>query len=186
MRRINSNLPGVFILEPAVFADERGFFFESYRQDKFRDLGFEVTFVQDNHSRSRRGVLRGLHYQLEHPQAKLCRVIRGEVLDVVVDIRPDSPNFRRWVSISLNADNKREVFVPAGYAHGFAALSDSEFLYKCSDFYHPEDEHGVLWSDPDLKIDWKLANPQIAPKDAAFRPLREIDPRHLPRYQKSS
>lgn len=157
MRKIETPLPGVLLLEPKVFGDERGFFLESYHAKKFRDLGIPNQFVQDNHSLSKRGTLRGLHYQLQNPQAKLCRVIRGEVLDVAVDIRPESAHFGKWMSAILSAENKLQIFVPAGFAHGFFVLSEeAEFIYKCDALYNPQDERGVLWNDPHIGIDWQI------------------------------
>jgi dTDP-4-dehydrorhamnose 3,5-epimerase len=157
MRKIETSLPGVLVIEPDVFGDARGFFMETYHAAKFAALGIENRFVQDNHSRSIQGTLRGLHYQLKHPQAKLCRVIRGEVLDVVVDIRRGSPTFGQWTSTRLSAANKRQVFAPGGFAHGFFVLSEeAEFLYKCDAFYDPGDERGVLWNDPQIGIDWQI------------------------------
>ena len=157
MHKIETSLPGVFLIEPDVFGDERGFFLESYHAEKFREMGIPNQFVQDNHSLSKRGTLRGLHYQLQNPQAKLCRVIRGEVLDIAVDIRRGSPHFGKWVGAVLSAENKHQIFVPAGFAHGFVVLSEeAEFLYKCDAFYNPSDERGVLWNDPELGIDWQI------------------------------
>jgi dTDP-4-dehydrorhamnose 3,5-epimerase len=182
MKRIDTELSGVCIIEPEVFADARGCFFETYHREKFSALGIEVTFVQENHSLTRRGMLRGLHYQLAHPQAKLCRVVSGEVFDVAVDIRRDSKTFGRWTGAMLSAENRREIFIPRGFAHGFIARSQiAEFIYKCDDFYHPEDECGVLWSDPSLAIEWGVSDPQLAPRDAAYRTLANIDPDRLPR-----
>src|SRR6202162_4994179 len=149
MQRIETSLPGVYELCPVVHRDSRGSFLETYHHAKFSDLGIKDTFLQDNHSISSRGTLRGLHYQLQHPQAKLCRVIEGEALDVVVDIRLGSPHFGKWTSVRLSAKEQNQIYVPAGFAHGFLALTDTvQFLYKCGDFYDPVDEHGVLWSDP--------------------------------------
>jgi dTDP-4-dehydrorhamnose 3,5-epimerase len=181
---IETELPGVRIIEPQVFEDVRGFFFETYRQDKFAELAIVATIVQENHSLSRKGVLRGLHYQLAHPQAKLCRVVRGEVFDVVVDIRVGSPTFRRWTGVVLSASNRREIFIPRGFAHGFVVLSEeAEFIYKCDDFYHPEDECGVLWNDPELAIEWNIDRPELAPRDARYLPLSRIAGDRLPRFQ---
>ena len=166
---IPTALPGVLILEPKVFGDSRGFFFESFNAHDFANVtGLDVTFVQDNHSRSAQGVLRGLHYQILQPQGKLVRVTEGEVFDVAVDIRRSSPHFGQWVGVHLSADNKRQVWVPPGFAHGFAVLSASaEFLYKTTDYYAPEHERCIVWSDPDLAIAWPLqAPPVLASKDA--------------------
>lgn len=183
MEKIETAIPGVLLLRPKVFRDERGFFFESYHQKRFTDLGIAENFIQDNHSRSRRGTVRGLHYQLNHPQAKLCRVTAGEVFDVAVDIRRGSPTFGKWVGAVLSAENQQQIYIPPGFAHGFSVLSDTaEFLYKCSDFYYPEDEHGVLWSDPQLKIDWRVSEPVISNKDNQFQPLAKIAAELLPRY----
>jgi len=179
--RIDTAIPGVFILTPRVFRDPRGFFLETYHAAKFEQLGIRDRFVQDNHSQSRKLTLRGLHYQLRHPQAKLCRVIRGEVLDVAVVIRRGSHTFGKWVSAVLSAENRHQIYVPAGFAHGFVVLSEeAEFLYKCSDFYDPADERGVHWADPDLKIDWRISHPILSDKDARHPRLAEISPDQLP------
>ncbi len=144
--RIETELPGVLLIQPRVWRDDRGFFLETYHAAKFAQLGVQDTFVQDNHSLSTRDTLRGLHYQLQHAQAKLCRVVRGEVLDVAVDIRRGSPTFGRWISALLSDQNKRQIYIPRGFAHGFVVLSEeAEFLYKCSDFYDPESERGIHW-----------------------------------------
>ncbi len=184
MERIATKIPEVILVKPTVREDGRGFFFESYHQKKFADLGIKEVFVQDNHSKSRRGTLRGLHYQLKHAQAKLCRVVEGEVLDVAVDIRVGSPTFGQWVSARLSAENKLQIFIPRGFAHGFVTLSDSaEFLYKCTDFYYPEDEHGIVWSDPQLAIDWNISNPLLSDKDQKFPTLAKAPREQLPRYE---
>jgi len=184
MERIATRIPDVIVMRPTVREDARGFFFESYRADKFAALGIHEIFVQDNHSKSGRGTLRGLHYQLRHPQAKLCRVVRGEVLDVAVDIRVGSPTFGQWVSATLSADNKLQIFIPRGFAHGFFTLSDSaEFLYKCSDFYRAEDEHGILWSDPDLAIEWGASDPLLSDKDKNYPTLARAPRENLPQYE---
>lgn len=183
MQRIETDLPGVVIIEPKVFRDERGFFLESYHEKKFAEFGITARFVQDNHSRSTRGTLRGLHYQLRHPQAKLCRVIEGEVLDVAVDIRRGSTTFGKWTSVILSAENHRQILVPEGFAHGFVTLSDNaQFLYKCSDFYYPDDERGVLWNDPDLKIDWGISDPLLSRKDSMNPRLMQAPQNDLPEY----
>lgn len=173
----------MLLLRPQVHEDARGFFFESYHQAKLADLGIREVFVQDNHSKSCRNTLRGLHYQLKHPQAKLCRVVQGAVLDVAVDIRVGSPHFGHWVSVVLSAENKQQIFIPPGFAHGFAVLSETaEFLYKCSDFYHPVDERGLLWDDPELAIPWGITEPLISSKDRAHLPLQQIANEDLPLY----
>ncbi len=163
--------PDVLVLEPRVFGDERGFFFESFNQRDFEQAtGLQgVHFVQDNHSKSAQGVLRGLHYQIQHPQGKLVRVVQGEVFDVAVDMRRSSPTFGLWVAELLSADNKKQMWVPPGFAHGFLVLSETaEFLYKTTDYWYPEHERSVLWSDPQLAIAWPLAGqPLLAAKDAA-------------------
>jgi len=179
--RIETGIPEVFIIKPRVFRDPRGFFLETYHAVKFSQLGIHDHFVQDNHSQSRKNTLRGLHYQLQHPQAKLCRVVRGETLDVAVDIRRGSPTFGKWVSAVLSAENMHQIYVPVGFAHGFVVLSDeAEFLYKCSDFYDPADERGVFWGDPDLRIDWQVSDPILSEKDARNPRLSDIPAASLP------
>jgi dTDP-4-dehydrorhamnose 3,5-epimerase len=168
MRVIPTAIPDVLIIEPKVFGDARGFFFESFNQRAFNEAtGLNVQFVQDNHSRSARGVLRGLHYQIEHAQGKLVRVVQGAVFDVAVDIRKSSPTFGKWVGVELSADNYRQLWVPAGFAHGFLVLSESaDFLYKTTDYYHPEHERSIRWDDPTLAIDWPLeGKPVVSAKD---------------------
>jgi dTDP-4-dehydrorhamnose 3,5-epimerase len=166
-----------------VLRDARGFFLETYQQQRFADLGIHDVFVQDNHSRSEKGTVRGLHYQVRHAQAKLCRVVEGEVLDVAVDIRLGSPHFGKWTSVLLSAEKQNQIFIPQGFAHGFAALTDTvQFLYKCSDFYDPASEHGIIWNDPDLAIDWGIADPLISEKDAKFPTLAAMPREFLPHY----
>jgi dTDP-4-dehydrorhamnose 3,5-epimerase len=165
-------LPGVIELRPKIFRDSRGFFLETYNSKRFAELGITNHFVQDNHSCSRKGTLRGLHYQLRRPQSKLCRVTEGEALDVAVDIRPGSPHVGKWTSVLLSAREQNQVYIPAGFAHGFLALTDTvQFLYKCSDFYDPVDEHGIVWNDPDLKILWGIDAPILSEKDKGIQPL---------------
>jgi len=175
MKVIPTALAGVLIIEPRVFGDERGFFFESFNQKAFRQAtGIDVNFVQDNHSRSANGVLRGLHYQIEQPQGKLVRVVRGAVFDVAVDLRKSSPTFGQWLGLELTEENKRQLWIPAGFAHGFMTLSKSaDFLYKTSDYYAPQFERCIAWDDPDLAIDWPLndSQPLISVKDRAGLPL---------------
>ena len=170
-------LPDVKLIEPRVFGDTRGFFFESWNRRVLAAAGIDVDFVQDNHSRSARGVLRGLHYQIEHPQGKLVRVIAGEVLDVAVDLRRSSPTFGRHVAVELSEANRRMLWIPPGFAHGFVVVSDvAEFLYKTTDFWHPEHERTLLWNDPALGIDWPLdGEPIVAAKDAAGVPLASAE-----------
>jgi dTDP-4-dehydrorhamnose 3,5-epimerase len=178
MNRIATDLPDVIILEPRVFGDERGFFLESYNARAFeRAAGVRADFVQDNHSRSRRGVLRGLHYQVRQPQGKLVRVVAGEVFDVAVDLRRSSPTFGRWTGTRLSAENKRMMWIPAGFAHGFLVLSESaDFLYKTTDYYAPEHERCVLWNDPAIGIRWPLdGEPVLAAKDRAGARLAEAE-----------
>lgn len=178
MEVIATALPGVLIIEPKVFGDARGFFYESFNAQAFKvGTGIEATFVQDNHSRSLHGVLRGLHYQVQSPQGKLVRVTHGEVLDVAVDIRRSSPTFGHWVAERLSADNHRQMWIPAGFAHGFVVLSDSaEFLYKTTDYYNPGGERCICWDDPDLAIDWQLgAAPKLSAKDQAGTPLKHAE-----------
>jgi dTDP-4-dehydrorhamnose 3,5-epimerase len=174
----------VVILEPRVLEDDRGFFMETYSRRVFHDLGIRCEFVQDNHSRSVRGVLRGLHYQLGQPQAKLVRATVGSVFDVVVDIRRGSPSFGRWVGVELSAANRRMLFAPVGFAHGFLVTSEvAEFQYKCSDFYAPAEERGLAWNDPELAIDWPLEgrDPVLSARDLAWRRLRDTPDDDLPR-----
>lgn len=168
MKVEQTDLPGVLILEPKVFGDSRGFFMESWNARQFQAaIGLDVEFVQDNHSRSTKGVLRGVHYQLVKPQGKLVRVASGAVLDVVVDLRRSSPTFGRSVAIELTEENHRQVWVPPGFGHGFCVLSESaDFMYKTTDYWYPEFERSVNWSDPALGIDWRVVNPILAPKDA--------------------
>ena len=170
-------LPDILLIEPRVFGDARGFFFESYHRRALAEAGLVAEFVQDNHSLSARGVLRGLHYQIEHAQGKLVRVIAGEVFDVAVDVRRSSTNFGRWVGVTLSAANRRMLWIPPGYAHGFLVLSQSaEFLYKTTDYWYPEFERCLLWNDPALDIAWPLTGaPTLAAKDAAGRPLALAD-----------
>lgn len=183
MKTVPTELPGVLIVEPRVFPDARGFFFESYHAERYAEAGIPAAFVQDNHSCSTKGTIRGLHYQRRRPQAKLLRVIRGTVFDVAVDIRRGSPTFARWVGIELSAENKRQLFVPAGFAHGFCATSDvAEVEYKCTDFYAVDDQHGVLWSDPMLGIRWPVREPVLSDKDRAYLPLT-LDRQDLPIFE---
>ncbi|MGC1645825.1 MAG: dTDP-4-dehydrorhamnose 3,5-epimerase [Candidatus Sulfotelmatobacter sp.] len=177
IRKIPASLPGVVILEPRVFGDQRGFFLESYNERAFAELGIEERFVQDNHSRSRRNVLRGLHYQIKHPQGKLVRVVEGEIVDVAVDVRRSSPTFGRWEAVRLSGDNKRMLWIPVGFAHGFRVISESaQVLYKATDYYAPEHERTLAWNDPDLKIDWALeGDPIVSAKDQRGVALRDAE-----------
>lgn len=176
MNFIACDIPGPIIIEPKMFGDERGFFLESWNQAAFAEAGLDQAFVQDNHSRSSRGVLRGLHYQHPNPQGKLVRVVNGRVYDVAVDIRRSSTTFGRWIGVELSAANQRMLWVPPGFAHGFLTLEDeTDFLYKCTDFYQPASEHCLRWDDPALAIDWPLAGmiPELSAKDKAGRPLAD-------------
>ena len=175
MQFIPTQIPDVIVIEPKIFGDERGFFLETYQSKKFAAAGITATFVQDNHSGSRRGALRGLHYQIRYPQAKLVRVIGGEIFDVAVDIRRSSPSFGQWTGVHLSDENKRQVWVPVGFAHGFYVLSEwAEVIYKTSDFYAPEWERTLLWNDPALGIKWPLIEekkPTLSTRDASGIPL---------------
>jgi dTDP-4-dehydrorhamnose 3,5-epimerase len=181
MNVLSTSLPGVLIIEPSVFKDHRGSFMETYHEKKYQEFGISHTFVQDNLSFSIQNVLRGLHYQVRHPQAKLVQALSGEVFDVVVDIRPGSPAFGQWEGFFLSDQNHRQVLIPEGFAHGFCVLSKTAyFLYKCSDFYMPGDESGILWSDPDIGIQWPVDAPILSDKDRAFPRVRECSPDKLP------
>ena len=172
MKTLTTDLPGVLIIEPRVFPDARGFFFESYHSERYAKAGLPRAFLQDNHSCSVQGTIRGLHYQLMQPQAKLMRVLRGAVLDVAVDIRRGSPTFGRWVGVELSAENKRQLFIPVGFAHGFCVTSDvAEVEYKCTDYYAPNDQRGVQWNDSTIAIPWPVSEPILADKDRTYLPL---------------
>lgn len=167
-------LDGVFVIEPKVFGDSRGFFMESYNADELNSAGIEIKFIQDNHSKSEKNVLRGLHYQVKRAQDKLVRVIAGEVFDVAVDIRRNSPTFGEWEGYLLSAENKKQLLVPKGFAHGFCVMSDSaEFLYKCSDYYSPEDERGIIWNDSDIAIEWPVSTPLLSDRDKKLPCLKD-------------
>ena len=151
------DIEGLYVIEPTVFKDERGYFMETYNQNDFKEAGLNMTFVQDNQSMSVKGVLRGLHFQKQYPQGKLVRAVRGTVFDVAVDLRSDSKTYGKWFVVTLSAENKKQFYIPEGFAHGFLVLSDeAEFAYKCTDFYHPGDEGGLLWSDPEIGVDWPI------------------------------
>ena len=184
MEKLNTNISGVYLLKPKVFADKRGFFMESYNKNTFQNLGIRTEFIQDNHSKSAKGVLRGLHYQIKKSQTKLVRVIAGAVFDVAVDIRRGSPTYGKWFGIELNAKNKYQLYIPAGLAHGFYTLqNNSEFLYKCSEFYAPEYERTILWNDPDIGINWQLfSTPILSEKDKIGCKLNDIKPTELPEF----
>lgn len=176
---IKTDIDGVIIVEPTVFGDDRGYFLETYQYNDYCEGGIDVTFVQDNQSMSKKGVLRGLHFQIKYPQSKLVRVIRGEVYDVAVDLRKDSPTYGKYVGVHLSAENKRQFFIPKGFAHGFVVLSDeAEFVYKVDDFYHPNDEGGLMWNDPDIGIDWPIPSDMeiiLSDKDKVNSSFKELN-----------
>ena len=176
---METSIEGVYIIEPTVFGDERGYFMETYQEKEFKEAGIDGTFVQDNQSKSKRGVLRGLHFQRTKPQGKLVRVIRGEVFDVAVDLRRDSATYGKWEGVVLSEDNKKQFYIPEGFAHGFLVLSDeAEFTYKCTDFYHADDEGGILWNDPEIGVEWPLEGVDeiiLSEKDEKWRTLTETD-----------
>ncbi|AMO67220.1 dTDP-4-dehydrorhamnose 3,5-epimerase [Zhongshania aliphaticivorans] len=176
MNVIPTQLKDCVIIEPKVFGDHRGFFLETFQADRYRDMaGISLPFVQDNHSRSAKGVLRGLHFQKTKPQGKLVRVVSGEVYDVAVDIRPDSPSFGQWEGVILSEENKRQLWVPPGFAHGFVVLSDTaDFEYKCTDYYDPSDEGSLIWNDPAMAITWPLKNPTLSDKDSKAPTFAEL------------
>ena len=166
----------MLILEPKIFGDDRGYFLETFHAEKFRELGLPGEFVQDNQSYSKRGVIRGLHYQLQQPQGKIVRCTRGRILDVAVDIRRGSPTFGKWTAVELSDENKLMLWIPPRFAHGFSVLSDeADVLYKCTTPWHQPSDRSILWNDPDLAIDWQVSSPSISPKDAAGKPLREAE-----------
>jgi dTDP-4-dehydrorhamnose 3,5-epimerase len=175
---IPTDIEGLAIIEPRVFGDDRGFFMESWNRQIFADLGLDLDFVQDNHSRSAKGVLRGLHYQQPNPQGKLVRVTAGRAWDVAVDLRAGSATYGKWAGVELSAENKRMFWVPPGFAHGFVSLEDgTDFLYKCTAFYTPANEHSLMWNDPEVGIEWPLEGiePQLSAKDKVGKPLREVE-----------
>ncbi len=182
MKVVATDHPEILLVDPAVFNDARGFFKEIYHAEKYRANGMPGVFVQDNHSRSTRGVVRGLHYQLKQPQGKLVSVVSGEVFDVAVDIRKGSPRFGQWVGVVLSGDNHRQLYIPPGFAHGFCVLSESaDFLYKCTDFYAPGDEYGIIWNDRDIGIEWPQLDYLLSDSDSALPRLSDSD--HLPAYR---
>lgn len=184
MKVSETGLPGVLLIEPRVFGDQRGVFLETYHREKYARAGIAKPFVQDNHSHSSKGVLRGLHYQLKQPQGKLLYVVTGEIFDVAVDIRHGSPTFGKWVGVTLSAENRRQLYVPGGFAHGFYVLSEqADVTYKCTDLYAPGDEYGIIWSDPEVNIEWPLqGTPLLSEKDAMYPRLADVPVQHLPRY----
>ncbi|KXG76281.1 dTDP-4-dehydrorhamnose 3,5-epimerase [Thermotalea metallivorans] len=174
---IKTNIEGLYIIEPTVFGDNRGYFMETYNAKDFQEEGLNMVFVQDNQSKSKKGVLRGLHFQYKYPQGKLVRVTKGEVFDVAVDLRKNSKTFGKWYGVILSEENKRQFYIPEGFAHGFLVLSEeAEFTYKCTDYYHPEDEGGIIWNDPDIGIEWPLEgieNVLLSEKDRNWRKLED-------------
>ena len=183
MEIIETKLPGVLIIEPRAFEDKRGFFMETYHKKRYGQSNISCIFVQDNLSHSVRGILRGLHYQLQHPQAKLVQVINGAIFDVAVDIRQGSPTLGKWSGAHISDKNRRQIFVPEGFAHGFCVLSETaDVIYKCSDFYAPDDEEGILWSDPSICIDWPISDPLLSDKDSKYPYLKDVSPERLPVY----
>jgi len=188
MNIITTNLPGVIVIEPKVYVDKRGFFLETFREDVLLQAGINAHFVQDNHTRSSQGVLRGLHYQMTQTQGKLVRVAAGSVFDVVVDVRSGSPTFGQWYGTELNEDNIKIIYIPPGFAHGFVVLSETaDFIYKCTDYYHPESEQGIAWDDPDLNIDWSIAEIaekiSLSDKDKQNVKLKDQPAEKLPAYK---
>ncbi len=183
MKIITTSIEGILIIEPKTFRDKRGFFMETYNQNRYSESGINTTFVQDNLSYSLKNTLRGLHFQIKHPQAKLIQVISGEIFDVAVDLRPGSATFGKWTGIHLSDENRRQVFIPEGFAHGFFVLSEfALFYYKCSDFYAPGDEGGIIWSDPDIGIEWPGENPIISEKDKQYQKLSGLTAEQLPSF----
>ena len=175
-KKIETGIDGVYIIEPTVFGDNRGFFLESYNKNDFLEIGISDEFVQDNHSKSKKGVLRGLHFQTKHSQGKLVRVIKGSVYDVAVDLREGSKTFGKWFGIVLSAENKKMFYIPKNFAHGFLTLEDeTEFMYKCTDFYHPEYDSGIMWNDDDIAVDWKLGEFNLSEDELVFS---EKDKKH--------
>lgn len=183
MNIIKTKIPDLLLIEPKVFGDERGFFLETYNAERYKNLGIKEDFVQDNLSFSKRGILRGLHYQKPMSQGKLVQVLQGEVFDVAVDIRVGSPTFGQWESVVLSRENKRQFYIPVGFAHGFLVTSDTAlFSYKCTDTYNPAGEFTVAWDDPELNIEWPMASPQLSEKDSAGKKLSQISIEDLPSY----
>lgn len=183
MKVIKTRLPGVLAVEPVVFGDARGFFMETWHKDRYLEAGLPAVFVQDNVSFSTRGVLRGLHFQNPNAQGKLVYVLHGEIFDVAVDIRVGSPTFGHWVGMILSSDNKRQLYVPEGFAHGFCVTSETALVaYKCTDFYNPRAEGGIIWNDPDIGIAWPCDNPVLSEKDQRFAALKDLPPDKLPRW----
>ena len=183
MKTKETKLTGVIILEPDVFSDERGYFLETWNRTRYESVGIPGIFVQDNVSFSKKGILRGLHFQYPQPQGKLIQVLSGQVVDVAVDIRLGSPTFGQWISEELSDANNKQMYIPPGFAHGYFVTSETAiFSYKCTDFYNPATEQGIIWNDPDLKIDWPITEPILSPKDAGYSKLKDIPPEKLPQF----
>ncbi|MBN1850866.1 MAG: dTDP-4-dehydrorhamnose 3,5-epimerase [Deltaproteobacteria bacterium] len=183
LKRVETTIPGVVLIELNIFNDSRGFFLETHHQKRYAELGIDEIFVQDNHSHSRKGTLRGLHYQLNHAQGKLIYVVRGQIYDVAVDIRRCSPTFGEWTGAVLSDQNKYQIFIPKGFAHGFYVLSETaDVIYKCSDLYTPDDEYGIFWADPKINIKWPEKNPILSEKDNQYPNLENVLVEHLPFY----
>ena len=184
MKVLGTRLPGVVVLEPDVYGDHRGFFLETWNQRRYEEAGIRETFVQDNVSFSRRGILRGLHFQNPLAQGKLVQVLSGEVLDAAVDVRVGSPTFGQWIGEVLSGENHKQMYIPPGFAHGYCVVSEEAlFSYKCTDFYSPDTEHGIIWNDPDLNIDWPVEAPLLSKKDASYSMLKDLPSYKLPRVE---
>lgn len=182
---VKTSLPEVVLIKPQIFRDDRGFFLETFHKNKYAEGGITGTFVQDNHSHSKKNTLRGLHYQLLHPQGKLVYVISGEIFDVAVDIRRGSPSFGKWTGVHLSAENKYQLYIPEGFAHGFLVLSETaDVLYKCTELYTPDDDYGILWSDHTINITWQSSSPILSKKDQEYQTLKNIPETLLPLYRK--
>jgi dTDP-4-dehydrorhamnose 3,5-epimerase len=185
LRIDKTGLPGVLLIEPRVFMDDRGFFMETYHYRKYADRGIDVHFVQDNHSHSRQNTLRGLHYQLNHAQGKLIYVVKGDIFDIALDIRKGSPTFGEWTGARLSEENRKQIYVPEGFAHGFCVLSkQADVIYKCTDLYYPDDEYGINWADNDIGIEWPVKDPVLSDKDNKYPMLKDIPEELLPIFEK--
>lgn len=183
MNTKETKLAGVLVLEPDVFSDERGYFLETWNRTRYESVGIPGSFVQDNISFSKKGILRGLHFQYPQPQGKLVQVLSGQVVDIAVDIRQGSPTFGQWISEELSDENHKQMYIPPGFAHGYCVTSETAvFSYKCTDFYNPKTERGVIWNDPDLKIDWPIAEPILSPRDMGYSRLKDFRPEDLPQF----
>ena len=179
-----TKLPGVLILEPKVFPDDRGYFLETWNSTRYEQVGIPGLFVQDNISFSKKGILRGLHFQYPQSQGKLIQVLSGEVMDIIVDIRVGSPTYSQWIGEVISESNHRQIYVPPGFAHGYCVTSETAlFSYKCTDFYNPATEHGIIWNDPDIRIEWPIAQPVLSPKDEAYSRLKDLRPENLPQFE---